>query len=214
MFLLLLKISGLQSFNKLKLFQKIKNQKIILASKSPRRKQLLEGLVPAVLRGFEVKTKKTDESFPPHLKKEKIPLYLCKKKAEAFKHELKKNTIIITADTIVWFQGKALNKPENKEEAVEMLKKLSGKKHKVFTAVCIKSKEKEKLFFDETDVYFKTFSEEEINFYIDKYKPYDKAGSYGAQEFIGYIGIEKIKGSFFNVMGLPVKKVYEELVKW
>ncbi len=191
-------------------FNKIKNHQIILASKSPRRKQLMEGLGIS----FEVKTKETDETFPPHLKREEIPLFLCRKKAEAFKKELKKNTIIITADTIVWFKNKALNKPANQAEAMEMLRQLSGKKHQVFTAVCIKSKLKEKLFFDETDVYFKTFSSEEIHFYIDKFQPYDKAGSYGAQEFIGYIGIEKIKGCYFNVMGFPVRKVYEELRKF
>ena len=163
---------------------------------------------------FEIITKEVDEKFPLHLKKEKIPLYLCLKKAEAFKKEIKKNTLIITADTIVWLNNMAVNKPANREEAEKMLKALSGKKHKVFTAVCLKSKEKTRSFFDETDVYFKKLSMEEIDYYIDKYKPYDKAGAYGAQEFIGYIGIEKIKGSYFNVMGLPVRRVYEELLRW
>lgn len=195
---------------KLPLSKKLSKKKIILASKSPRRKQLLEGLgIP-----FEVKTKEVEESFPSHLKKEKIPLYLCHKKAEAFGKELKSNMIIITADTIVWLNNKAVNKPADRREAVEMLQSLSGKKHKVYTAVCIKSLSKTRSFFDETDVYFKKLSIEEIGYYVDKYQPYDKAGAYGAQEFIGYIGIEKIKGSYFNVMGLPVKKVYEELRKF
>lgn len=194
----------------LSFLKKLSEYNIILASKSPRRKQLLEGLGIE----FAIKTKDVDESFPFHLKKENIPLYLCKKKADAFKKELKKNTLIITADTIVWLNNKAVNKPANRAEAIEMLKALSGKKHKVFTAVCLKSLKKTKSFFDETDVYFKNLSEEEIRYYVDAYKPYDKAGAYGAQEFIGYIGIEKIKGSYFNVMGLPVRMVYEELRKF
>lgn len=194
----------------LSLIKKLSGKRIILASKSPRRKQLLAGLGIS----FEVKTKEVDESFSARLKKEKIPLYLCRKKAEAFKNELKKNTLIITADTIVWLNNKAVNKPAGRPEAIEMLKALSGKKHKVYTAVCIKSSTKTRSFFDETDVYFKKLSAEEISYYVDKYQPYDKAGAYGAQEFIGYIGIEKINGSYFNVMGLPVKKVYEELGKF
>lgn len=194
----------------LSLIKNLSGKKIILASKSPRRKQLLAGLGIS----FEVKTKEVDESFPAHLKKEKIPLFLCRKKAEAFKGELKKNTLIITADTIVWLNNKAVNKPADRGEAVEMLKMLSGKKHTVYTAVCIKSFTKTRSFFDETDVFFKKLSTEEISYYVDKYQPYDKAGAYGAQEFIGYIGIEKISGSYFNVMGLPVKKVYEELMKF
>lgn len=194
----------------LSLIKNLSGKKIILASKSPRRKQLLAGLGIS----FEVKTKEVDESFPAHLKKEKIPLFLCRKKAEAFMGELKKNTLIITADTIVWLNNKAVNKPADREEAVEMLKMLSGKMHTVYTAVCIKSLMKTRSFSDETDVFFKKLSKEEIGYYVNKYQPYDKAGAYGAQEFIGYIGIEKISGSYFNVMGLPVKKVYEELMKF
>lgn len=194
----------------LSLFNNLSHYKIILATKSPRRKQLMDGLGIS----FTVKAKDVDESFPQHLKREEIPIYLCEKKADEFRDELKKNTLVITADTIVWLNKKAINKPENRQEAVEMLQSLSGKKHTVFTAVCFRTKKKSKSFFDKTDVYFKNLTLEEINFYVDKYQPYDKAGAYGAQEFIGYIGIEKIKGSYFNVMGLPVKKVYEELLAW
>lgn len=183
---------------------------IILASKSPRRKQLMEGLgIP-----FVIKTKEVDESFPAHLRREEIPLYLCLKKADAFKKELKNKTIIITSDTIVWMNNQAVNKPGDRAEAIEMLKTLSGKKHTVYTAVCLKSASRTRSFFDVTEVYFKKLTLEEIHFYVENFRPYDKAGAYGAQEFIGFIGIKKIVGSYFNVMGFPVKKVYEELLRF
>lgn len=191
----------------LPLLKNLSKYTIILASASPRRKQLLEGLGIS----FEVLRKEVDESFPAHLKREKIPLYLCEKKAAAFALELKKNTLLITADTIVWLKNKAINKPANRAEAIAMLSELSGKKHIVYTGVCIKSRKTAKKFFDKTEVYFKKLTMAEIEHYIDTYEPYDKAGAYGAQEFIGYIGIKKINGSYFNVMGLPVNKVYEEL---
>ncbi len=193
--------------NTFSLFKNLSGYKIILASKSPRRKQLLEGLGIS----FEVKTKNVDESFPLHLKREAIPIFLSQKKAEAFKKEIKKNTIVITADTIVWLNNMAVNKPANRNQAIGMLKNLSGNKHSVYTSVCITSPKKSICFFDKTEVYFKKLSEEEIHYYVDIYKPFDKAGAYGAQEFIGFVAIEKITGSYFNVMGLPVHKVYEAL---
>lgn len=188
--------------------EKLNKFKLLLASKSPRRQYLLTELGLT----FEVKTKDVDESFPEHLKAHEIPLYLCKKKADAFDEELSENTIVITADTIVWIENQVLNKPENFEDAVRMLKLLSGKKHEVYTGVCLKSSSKVKVFYAKTDVYFKVLSDEEINYYITNYNPYDKAGAYGAQEWIGYIAVEKIVGSYFNVMGLPVKELYEELM--
>ncbi len=192
------------------LLKKINEQKIILASKSPRRAYLLKELG----LNFEVYTKDVDESFPEELKAQEIPLYLCKKKAEAFKDELTDNTIVITADTIVWVDGQVLNKPENFEDAVRMLQLLSGKMHEVFTGVCLTSKNKTQSFYAATKVYFKKLSQEEIEYYINNYNPYDKAGAYGAQEFMGYIAIDKIEGTYFNVMGLPLKELYENLLSF
>lgn len=188
--------------------------KIILASKSPRRQFLLK----EIGLDFEIRTKDVDESFPEKLKGRQIALYLCKKKAAAFQDELQPNDLLITADTIVWVNNKVLNKPANYKEAVNMLKMLSGKMHTVYTGVCISllSKKENKLkvgaFVVSTKVFFKKLTSKEIHFYITNYKPYDKAGAYGAQEWIGYVGVEKIIGSYFNVMGLPVKELYEELM--
>lgn len=191
-------------------FETLKKYKLILASKSPRRQFLLKELG----LNFEVRTKEVDESFPFQLKAQEIPLYLCEKKAEAFDEDLDDNTIVITADTIVWVNGHVLNKPENYDDAVRMLNILSGKMHEVYTGVCLRSKNKTKSFFALTKVYFKKLTPEEIEYYIMNYNPYDKAGAYGAQEWIGYIAIEKIEGTYFNVMGLPVKELYEELLKF
>jgi septum formation protein len=191
------------------LFDSLKKYNIILASKSPRRQMLLKELG----LDFEIKTKDTEESFPDSLKAHEIPLYLCEKKAKAFEQELGENDLLITSDTVVWVDNQVvLNKPEDYNDAVRMLKLLSGKKHEVFTAVCLKSKCKTKSFFAVTNVYFKNLKEEEIDYYIKNYNPYDKAGAYGAQEFIGYIAIEKIEGSFFNVMGLPIRELYDALL--
>ncbi|MDP1745043.1 MAG: Maf-like protein [Bacteroidota bacterium] len=188
----------------------LKKHNLILASKSPRRQYLMKELG----LDFEVNTKDVDESFPENLKAQEIPLYLCQKKADAFDEELTDNTIVITADTIVWIDNQVLNKPENFNDAVRMLKLLSGKKHEVYTGVCLKSKHKTKTFYALTNVYFKELSQEEIEYYINNFNPYDKAGAYGAQEWIGYIAVEKIEGSYFNVMGLPVRELYEELLKF
>ena len=189
--------------------EKLSNYTIILASKSPRRQFLLKELG----LDFEIRTKDVDESFPKKLKGKQIALYLCKKKAEAFKHELKSNDLLITADTIVWIKNKVLNKPADYNDAVRMLKLLSGKVHTVYTGVSLTRSAKQKTFFAGTKVYFKKLTEKEIDFYVRNYKPYDKAGAYGAQEWIGYVGVKKIIGSYFNVMGLPVKELYEELMR-
>lgn len=189
-------------------FEDLKKYSFILASKSPRRQFLLKDLG----LDFEVHTKEVDESFPDHLKAQEIPLYLCKKKADAFDGELSDTSIVITADTIVWVNGQVLNKPENYEDAVRMLELLSGKMHEVYTGVCIKSRNKTKEFYSLTKVYFKKLSHEEIEYYIKNFHPYDKAGAYGAQEWIGYIAVERIEGSYFNVMGLPLRELYEQLL--
>jgi septum formation protein len=191
-------------------FEELKKYKLLLASKSPRRHYLLKELG----LDFEVRTKEVDESFPEQLKAAEIPLYLCEKKANAFDEELTDNTIVITADTIVWVNGHVLNKPQNYDDAVRMLQLLSGKMHEVYTGVCLKSKHKTTSFVALTKVYFKELSLEEIEFYIRNYNPYDKAGAYGAQEWIGYIAVDRIEGTYFNVMGLPVRELYEALLKF
>ncbi len=193
-------------------FNNFSKYKLLLASKSPRRQYLLKELG----LNFEVRTKEVDESFPDNLKAQEIPLYLCEKKANAFDEELNDNTVVITADTIVWLPqtNEVLNKPENFDDAVRMLQLLSGKMHEVYTGVCLKSKNKTKSFYALTKVYFKSLTLQEIEFYINNYQPFDKAGSYGAQDWIGLVAVEKIEGTYFNVMGLPVKELYEELLKF
>jgi len=189
--------------------ENLKNKKIILASKSPRRKELLEGLNV----DFEIKVSDVEESFPSHLKNEEIAVYLAEKKANAMLSNLGIDTVIIAADTLVFLGDKILEKPKDEKAAFEMLNLLSGKKHQVISGVCVLTQNKKVCFYDITDVYFKELKEKEINFYIQKYKPFDKAGSYGIQEWIGFIGIEKISGSYFNVMGLPLFKLQEVLEK-
>lgn len=192
------------------LLPNLANYKIILASKSPRRQQLLAGLE----LDFEVRTKDVDESFPPELQAEEIALYLSKIKADAFKAEMADNELIITADTIVWINHHVMNKPESREEALAMLSELNGNIHKVYTGVSITTGSKEVHFFDETEVEFMRLTPRELEYYFDNYNPVDKAGSYGVQELIGYIGIKKLDGSYFNVMGLPVHMLYDHLRKF
>ena len=192
------------------LSEKLKNYHIILASKSPRRQLLLKGLdIP-----FEIKIKEVEETFPLHLKREDIALFLCELKAAAFNDELDDKTLVITADTIVWINEQALNKPKDYNDAVNILTQLSGNMHEVITGVCLKTKEKTCSFYALTKVFFKKLSQEDIEYYVTHYKPYDKAGAYGAQEWIGYVAIERIEGSYFNVMGLPTRLLYEELLKF
>ena len=191
--------------------QNIKGKEVILASKSPRRHLLLRelGIDFKIVENHDV-----EEDYPSDLKPEEIPVYLAKKKPKEFSGKLKQNTILITADTIVWCEGSMLNKPRDREDACRILKKLSGNKHTVITGVCITSPDKEVSFHATTDVYFASLTEGEIDHYLKEYQPYDKAGAYGIQEWIGYIGIEKIDGSYFNVMGLPIQKLYRELKKF
>jgi septum formation protein len=189
------------------MFENLQNKRIKLASKSPRRQQLLQGLEVS----FEVWSKEVDESYPEHLKREEIPLFLASKKADAFRSELSQGDILITADTIVWIDGQVLNKPTDREEAIRMIGQLNGNMHEVYTGVSIVSLEKTELLWDSTRVHFSVLEEREIAHYIDNYAPYDKAGSYGAQDWIGLIGIDRLEGSYFNVMGLPVHKVFQAL---
>ena len=186
---------------------KLKTKNIILASASPRRKELFQ----KINIEFTVKTIKIEESYPDSIRIDEIAEYLAKLKADAFINLLNKDDIIITADTIVVHKGKALGKPNNYSEAFEMLNQLSGNIHKVITGVCILTKKENISFSSETKVKFKPLLREEIDYYIRNYKPYDKAGAYGIQEWIGYIGVEHIEGSYFNVMGLPVQRLYDEL---
>jgi len=187
---------------------KIKNYNIILGSQSPRRQHLLKelgiGFTVEVLNGI-------DESYPDNLFYDQIPVYLATHKAQHYKNLLDRKTILITADTIVWLDNAVINKPKDREDALTILKKLSGRKHEVLTGICLKTEGKEESFCSKTDVYFRILSDNEIAYYIDNFKPYDKAGAYGIQEWIGYAGIEKIEGSYFNVMGLPVQELYQKL---
>lgn len=187
--------------------QNLAPYEIILASKSPRRQQLLSDLG---IR-FRVQSMDVPEVFPEELSMTEVPVYLAELKASAFLPHLKPGQLVITADTIVWLDGKVLNKPADYADGFRMLKDLSGKKHQVLTGVCLLSAEKKISFYALTDVWFKQLSDDEIRYYLETYRPYDKAGAYGIQEWIGYIGIHRIEGSFFNVMGLPVQNLYEHL---
>lgn len=181
---------------------------IILASNSPRRQELLRGLD---IR-FEVKTTAgIDESYPNDLKGEQIPVFIAEKKADAFERLLDKNDILITADTIVLIDGTVYGKPTSKDNARMMLQNLSEKRHQVITGVCLSTQYRRVTFAVTTEVKFGYLSDEDIDYYLDLYRPYDKAGSYGVQEWIGYVAVESINGSFYNVMGLPVHRLYQEL---
>lgn len=186
----------------------LKGKRLILASKSPRRQQLLHELGVE----FEVRANGDDEElFPDNLSMTEIPTYLAIHKAKPLLSTLLDNDILITSDTIVWCEGHVIGKPINSDDAFRILSLLSGNKHVVVTGVCFSSTEKSRSFFATTDVYFRKLTDDEIWHYINKYKPFDKAGAYGIQEWIGFIGIERIEGSYFNVMGLPVQKLYIEL---
>ena len=185
--------------------------RIVLASGSPRRQLLLQKLNI----NFEVRTKEIKEIYPSHLKRGDIPLYLSRLKVKSFDGDMvDNNTIVIAADTIVWFNDMVLSKPGNREEAINMLKQLSGNMHEVYTGVCIRSGIKSVDFTEMSKVFFKSLTGEEILWYVDNFKPFDKAGAYGIQEWIGYIAIERIEGSYSNIMGLPTKILYEELKKF
>lgn len=186
----------------------LKEYKIILASNSPRRKELLGGLGIE----YEVKTMPDiDESYPEGLGCEEIPMYIARAKADAYLPMINNNKLIITADTIVWLNGLVMGKPKNETEACDMLRRLSGHTHQVVTGVCITTRNKQKCFATVTDVTFANLSEKEIKHYVSQYKPMDKAGAYGIQEWIGFVGVQSISGSYFNVVGLPIQRLYSEL---
>ncbi len=190
------------------LSEKLKHYNIILASGSPRRQLFFKEMDI----DFTIQLKEIEEVYPDTLRGVEITDYLSKLKASAFT-DLSENDLLITSDTIVWFQGKAIEKPKNAAEAFKMIKSFSGRMHKVFTSVTFTGKNFQKTIHDMTKVWFNDLTDEEINYYVKIYKPYDKAGSYGIQEWLGYIGINKIEGSYFNVMGLPTHLVYEFLRK-
>ena len=188
--------------------QKLKEHHVILASGSPRRQQFFKDLDI----DFSIQLKTIEERYPKELKAAEITDFLADLKSKAFTN-LQQKDLLITSDTIVWLEGTALGKPKDAKDAFDMLKRLSGKKHEVITSVSIKSASFQKIINDSTTVNFKELTDEEIHYYINNYKPFDKAGAYGIQEWIGFIGIESIEGSYFNVVGLPVHKLYEELMK-
>jgi septum formation protein len=188
---------------------KLKKYSLILASGSPRRQQFLKDLD----LDFEIRLKEIEEIYPPELKAAEITNYLAELKANAFEDELKDNEILITSDTIVWHRGEALGKPKDEKDAFLILKSLSNTTHQVITSVCFKTNKESTLLHEITQVTFNELSDESIHYYLENYKPYDKAGAYGIQEWIGFIGVSKIEGSYANVMGMPTDKVYNYLLK-
>ena len=188
---------------------KLEKYSLILASGSPRRQQFFKDLG----LDFEIRLKEIDEIYPAELKAEQITNYLAALKASAYEGELKAGEILVTSDTIVWHNNTALGKPKDEQNAFEILKSLSNATHEVITSVCFKTNEKEDILHDVTKVTFKELSDAAIYYYLENYKPYDKAGAYGIQEWIGFIGVSKIEGSYANVMGLPTDKVYDYLCK-
>lgn len=190
------------------MLENLKKYKVILASNSPRRKELLGGLGI----DYEVKTMPDiDESYPAGLGAEEIPVYIARSKADAYRSVMQSDELIITADTIVWLDGVVMGKPKDELEACDMLRKLSGKTHQVVTGVCLTTVDKQISFSTVTDVTFAELTEKEVQYYVSNYRPLDKAGAYGIQEWIGYIGVRGISGSYFNVVGLPIQRLYTEL---
>lgn len=190
------------------ILENLKKYRIILASNSPRRKELLSGLNLE----YEVKILPgIDETYPASLKGEEIPLLIARKKAEAYRDSIQEKELIITADTIVYTDGEVLGKPKDEADARRMLHLLSGRSHQVITGVCLTTRTSQRSFASVTEVTFDALSDEEIDFYIAHYRPMDKAGAYGIQEWIGFVGVSKLNGSYFNVMGLPVQRLYREL---
>lgn len=192
------------------MLKKFKNYNFILGSNSPRRKEILK----EIGLEFSIYPSNIDENFNKEIELKDIGVFLAEKKANALKNKLKENDILITADTVVIHNNELLSKPENTCQAKEMLEKISGKSHKVITGVCLLSKNNKSIFSCETIVTFNDLNKFEIEFYVNKYKPFDKAGSYGIQEWIGLIGVNKIEGSYTNVVGLPASMVYTELKKF
>ena len=192
------------------MLENLNKYKIILASNSPRRKELLSGLGV----DYEVKTlPDVDESYPDGLSGEEIAKHIARGKAEAYRSLIQADELVITADTIVWLDGTVMGKPKDEEEAKDMLMCLSGKTHQVITGVCLTTASMQKTFATVTDVTFAILTDEEVDYYVTRYQPMDKAGSYGVQEWIGFVGVENLSGSYFNVMGLPIQRLYTELKK-
>ena len=192
------------------MLENLKKYKMKLASNSPRRRELLSGL------GIDYEVKVLpgiDETYPATLGGEEIPVYIAREKADAYRKDMAPDELIITADTIVYIDGEVLGKPEDEEDACRMLQKLSGRTHRVITGVCLTTAAFQKTFASVTEVTFAELSEEEIRYYVSNYRPFDKAGAYGVQEWIGYVAVTGIRGSFYNVMGLPVQRLYQELSK-
>lgn len=188
----------------------MENFNIILASKSPRRKELLGYIVP----NFTLKTKEVDEVYPETLAVKEVAAYLAKLKADAFTEDLKENDIVITSDTTVVLEERIYGKPKDRQDAINIIQNLSGKMHEVITGVCLKNIKREEVFSCSTKVYFKELSLEEITYYVDTFKPYDKAGAYAIQEWIGFIGIEKIEGDYNNIVGLPLQALHSKLASF
>ena len=194
----------------MKPLENIQHYKIVLASNSPRRRELLSGLnLEYTVRVLP----DIDESYPDTLKGEEIPMYISREKAEAYRNSMAEDELIITADTVVCINEKVLGKPRTQEEAKEMLRELSGKTHQVITGVCLMTCGLQRTFSATTQVAFDVLTEDEIEFYVEKFRPLDKAGAYGVQEWIGFVGVSRLEGSYFNVMGLPVQRLYQELKK-
>ncbi|MFV0322859.1 MAG: Maf-like protein [Bacteroides xylanisolvens] len=186
----------------------LKKFKIILASNSPRRKELMSGLgIDYIIRTLP----DVDETYPDTLVGAEIPEFIAREKADAYRQIMEPGELLITADTIVWLDGIVLGKPKDRQEAIEMLQQLSGKLHQVFTGVCLTTTEWQKSFTATSDVLFAELTDDEIEYYVDRYKPMDKEGAYGVQEWIGYVGVNSISGSFYNIMGLPIQRLYTEL---
>ncbi|MBB1140922.1 Maf family nucleotide pyrophosphatase [Myroides sp. WP-1] len=190
-------------------YQVLNNYTLVLGSNSPRRKQFLTDLGLT----FVVRASDIDEVYPMELQREQITDYIAKLKASAIELSVDKE-ILITSDTTVWSEGESLGKPQDRQEAIDMLERLSGKMHEVITSICLKSIRKEHCFHAVTQVYFKHLTKAQIEYYIDTYKPYDKAGAYGIQEWIGLVGIERINGSYTNIVGLPTTELMEELIQF
>lgn len=193
------------------LHEKLQPYRLLLASQSPRRRELIAGCgIPFTLTARY----DCEESFPADLTAEEVPAYLSRLKSEAYPSPLQPNDILLTADTVVILEGKVLGKPKDREDALRMVARLAGNRHTVVTGVTLRTSERIETFSAKSDVWFRPLSEEEIAYYVDTYRPFDKAGSYGIQEWIGYVGIERIDGSFYNVMGLPIQRLYVELEKF
>ena len=202
--------AGCKGFRLVIMLDNLKKYKVVLASNSPRRKELLSGLGIY----YEVKTlPDIDESYPEGLDGVDIPAYIARAKADAYIPIMQEDELIITADTIVWIDGEVMGKPVEEDDAHRMLRTLSGKTHQVITGVCLTTKKSQKVFSTVTDVTFAALTDDEIAYYVTHCRPMDKAGSYGIQEWIGFVGVERIEGSYFNVVGMPIQRLYTELKK-